>query len=564
MIIKFIENLFDLGQFVSHGHCYLWNPYLLGLHIVGDLLIALAYYSIPVMLFYFVRQRQDVPFKGIFLLFAAFIVSCGTTHLMEIWTLWYPTYWLAGGLKVITAIVSLYTASELFDLIPEALVLPSPTQWEIANQNLSQEIRERQQAEEMLLQAHNELEDRVSERTSELSSALLALQKEIAEREQANKLLHQSMQRYRFLADAMPQIVWTARPDGFLDYYNERWYNYTGMTLEQTEGSGWGSVLHPEDLQLCIDQWTQAYQTGKSYEIEYRFKRASDGAYRWYLGRALPMKNENGKIVQWVGTGTDIDDQKQVEAELRSALEKEKELSLLKSAIVTMTSHEFRTPLTTILSSAEILECYSHKFTEAKKLEHLQRIQRAVKHMNGLLSDVLLIGKAEAGKLEFNPTSLELEQYCRKLVEEIQLTTNTHTIVFGKQGECVDAYMDEKLLLHIFSNLLSNAIKYSPQGGTIRFDLIYKLGEVIFQIQDEGIGIPNIDQAQLFNSFQRGSNVGTISGTGLGLAIVKKSVDLHGGQIWVESEVNIGTAFIVTLPLNNRNLPDSFVTASIS
>ncbi len=410
--------------------------------------------------------------------------------------------------------------------------------------------RERQQAEEMLRQAHNALEDRVSERTSELSSALLALQKEVVEREQANKLLHQSMQRYRFLADAMPQIVWTARPDGYLDYYNERWHNYTGMTLKQTEGSGWGNVIHPEDLQLCIEQWTQAYQTGKSYEIEYRFKRASDGAYRWHLGRALPMKNENGKIVQWVGTGTDIDDQKQVEAELRRALEKEKELSLLKSDFVTMTSHEFRTPLTTILSSAEILERYSHKFTEAKKLEHLQRIQSAVKHMTGLLSDVLLIGKAEAGKLEFNPTSFNLEQYCRKLVEDMQLTTDTHTIVFCKQGESVDACMDEKLLLHIFSNLLSNAIKYSPQGGTIRFDLIYKLGEAIFQIQDEGIGIPNIDQAQLFNSFQRGSNVSTISGTGLGLAIVKKSVDLHGGQIRVESEVKVGTAFIVTLPLN--------------
>ncbi len=324
------------------------------------------------------------------------------------------------------------------------------------------------------------------------------------------------------------------------------------MTLEQTEGSGWGNVLHPDDLQLCIERWSRAYQTGNSYEIEYRFKRASDGTYRWHLGRALPMKNENGEIVQWVGTGTDIDDQKQVEAELRSALEKEKELSLLKSSFVAMASHEFRTPLTTILSSAEILECYSHKYTETKKLEFLQRIQVAVKHMTGLLSDVLLIGKAEAGKLGFNPSFLNLEQYCHKLVEEVQLTTHTHTIVFNSQGEYVDAYMDEKLLLHIFSNLLSNAIKYSPQGGTIRFDLIYKLEEAIFQIQDEGIGIPKIDQAQLFNSFQRGSNVGNISGTGLGLAIVKKSVDLHGGQIQIESEINIGTVFIITLPLNNQ------------
>lgn len=410
----------------------------------------------------------------------------------------------------------------------------------------------RQQAEEGLRQAHDELEDRVSERTAELSSALSALQREITEHKQADELLHQSMQRYRFLADAVPQIVWTAQPDGYLDYYNQRWHNYTGMTLEQTEGWGWEPVLHPDDLQLAIARWTQAYQTGESYEIEYRFKRASDETYRWHLGRALPMKSENGEIVQWVGTGTDIDDQKQVEAELRSALEKEKELSLLKSRFVTMTSHEFRTPLATILSSAELLEHYSHKWAEGKKLEHLQRIQVAVKRMTGLLSDVLLIGKAEAGKLEFNPTSFKLEQYCRELVEEMQLTTDAHTIGFCSQGECVDAYMDENLLRHILSNLLSNAIKYSPQGGTIRFVFICKLGEAIFQIQDEGIGIPKADQAQLFDSFQRASNVGTISGTGLGLAIVKKSVDVHGGQIRVESEVGVGTAFMVTLPLNNR------------
>ncbi len=417
---------------------------------------------------------------------------------------------------------------------------------------LNQMDRERQQAEEGLRQAHDELEDRVSERTAELSSALSALQREITERKQADESLHQSMERYRFLADAMPQIVWTARPDGYLDYYNQRWHNYTGMTLEQTEDCGWGPVLHPDDLQLSIDRWTQAYQTGESYEIEYRFKRRSDGTYRWHLGRALPMKNENGAIVQWVGTSTDIDDQKQVEAELRRALEKEKELSLLKSRFVTITSHEFRTPLTTILSSAEILERYSHKLAEGKKLEQLQRIQVAVKRMTGLLSDVLLLGKAEAGKLEFNPTLLDVTKFCRELVEEMQITTDAHTIEFCSQGECVDAYIDEKLLLHILSNLLSNAIKYSPQGGTIRFDLICKLGEAIFQIQDEGIGIPKADQAQLFDSFQRASNVGTISGTGLGLAIVKKSVDVHGGQIRVESEVEVGTVFIVTLPLNNR------------
>lgn len=215
-----------------------------------------------------------------------------------------------------------------------------------------------------------------------------------------------------------------------------------------------------------------------------------------------------------------------------------------------MASHEFRTPLTTILSSTELLEHYSHKWGEEKKINHFQRIQAAVKHMTHLLNDVLLIGKAEAGKIDFNPTPLALAQFCGELVEEMQLGASTHTIDFRIQDQCINGCMDEKLLRHILSNLLSNAIKYSPQGSTVYFNLICKQGKAIFHVQDEGIGIPAADQAQLFNAFHRASNVGTISGTGLGLAIVKKSVDLHRGQINVASVVGVGTTFTVTLPLN--------------
>ncbi len=128
--------------------------------------------------------------------------------------------------------------------------------------------------------------------------------------------LRESAERYAFLADTMPQIVWTSKPDGNLDYYNQAWFDYTGLTLEETKDWGWGPVLHPDDLQSCIKRWTHSFTTGENYEIEYRFKRASDGAYRWHLGRALPMRNEQGEIVQWVGTCTDIDDQKKLRGRL--------------------------------------------------------------------------------------------------------------------------------------------------------------------------------------------------------------------------------------------------------
>ena len=250
---------------------------------------------------------------------------------------------------------------------------------------------------------------------------------------------------------------------------------------------------------------------------------------------------------------------------LKNALEQEKKLNELKSRFVTMASHEFRTPLASILSSAELLEHYSHKWSEDKKLNHLHRIQASVKHMTELLNDVLLLGKADAGKLKLNPTKINLSQFCQELVEEIQLTTETHQIIFqvesclevdggcGQQSDATEnewatVYMDEKILRHILNNLLSNAIKYSPDSDQVIFDLICQSRQAIFQIRDFGIGIPPSEQDRLFDSFHRANNVGSIPGTGLGLPIVKRSVDLHGGTIAMNSQVGVGTTVSVTLP----------------
>ncbi|NHC34641.1 sensor histidine kinase [Scytonema millei] len=235
--------------------------------------------------------------------------------------------------------------------------------------------------------------------------------------------------------------------------------------------------------------------------------------------------------------------------EVEQALVKEKELSELKSRFVSMTFHEFRTPLTAILSSAELLEDYGAIWHEEKKRHHLQRIQTQVKHMTSLLNDVLVMGKAEAGKLECQVTPIDLFQWCRSLVEEVQLITKTHEIVFHSQGKAEIVRLDEKLLRHILTNLLSNAIKYSPSATEVNFDLIWEPNQIIFQVRDRGIGIPASDRENLFDSFHRATNVGNIAGTGLGLAIVKKAVETHQGEIWFETQVGMGTKFIVAIPL---------------
>ncbi len=245
---------------------------------------------------------------------------------------------------------------------------------------------------------------------------------------------------------------------------------------------------------------------------------------------------------------------RQAHDQVRRALEKEKELGELKSRFVSMTSHEFRTPLGGILSSAEMLEEYGGQFTEERKLVYLRRIQASAHHMVDLLNDILVIGRADAGKLEFHPAPLDLLKLCQELVEELRLTAGTqHRLTFASQVESAQVAMDENLLRQILTNLLSNAIKYSPQGGEVQFTLTCQAEQAIFQVRDHGIGIPPEDQSRLFETFHRAGNVRNIPGTGLGMAIVKRSVDAQGGTIRVESQVGVGTTVTVTLPLGVAN-----------
>lgn len=244
-----------------------------------------------------------------------------------------------------------------------------------------------------------------------------------------------------------------------------------------------------------------------------------------------------------------------LEEELRNALIKEKELSNLKSNIISVVSHEYRTPLATILSSSELLEHYSDKWSKDKKNLHFQRIQSSVHHLTQLVNDVLILNKTELGQLPFNPAALDLLVLCQEIISELKLTIKTpHRILFNATGSARLACFDEKLLRQLLTNLLSNAIKYSVQEEDVQFYLIWDSDSVTFQICDRGIGIPKDEIAQLFEAFYRGSNIGTISGTGLGLAIVKKCVELHNGQISVESNGD-GTIFTVTLPINLDTIP---------
>jgi signal transduction histidine kinase len=247
--------------------------------------------------------------------------------------------------------------------------------------------------------------------------------------------------------------------------------------------------------------------------------------------------------------------------EIRKALIQEKELSSLKTRFITTASHEFRTPLGIISSSTGLLEDYDHKLDRPKKLKHWHRIQSAVKHMTTLLEDILLIYQTDAGKLDCNRSEFDLTSFCRELVEELEISSNakdrfnltmTHADGDISLAEGYLVWMDSKLVRQILTNLLSNAIKYTLGDNLVQFDIICTQETVTFQIADRGIGISAEDQIRLFESFHRGTNVNNIPGTGLGLSIVKRCVDLHCGTINLTSEIDVGTTFIVTLPLNQK------------
>lgn len=391
----------------------------------------------------------------------------------------------------------------------------------------------------------------------ELRHNLAKLEQTVIQQQRTEQALRSSMATNRALINAIPDLMFRINQDGVVVGYKNS--NESMLSLDETDfrGKKVEEILPVPLAQRFLDSVEQARQTGKLQILEEEWSWQERTVY-WEARFAVSQGNEVLAIVR------NITERKQAENELRETLKKERELNELKTRFISMASHEFRTPLTSIMGSTELVEHYSHKWSDQKKQVHFDRIYSNVRHMTQMLDEVLLVGKAEAGKLEFNPAPINVIQFCRSFVEELQQGAGReHTLIFRLQGLCLEsestadsnpctaANFDKKLLQYILSNLLSNAIKYSPVGSTIQLVLTCHDSRLEIQIQDEGIGIPDEDQSRLFEAFHRATNVEGVPGTGLGLVIVKNAVDLHGGSITINSKVGEGTTFTVTLPLNS-------------
>lgn len=391
---------------------------------------------------------------------------------------------------------------------------------------------------------------------------------DITKHKQTEQALRRSEALYRYLADAIPQIVWTTDGEGRVEYFNQRWYEYTGLSPEQCLGNwNWLAALHPDDAPLARQIWTASVHKGETYEAEYRLLRASDRTYRWHLARGLSLKDEQGNIIKWFGTCTDIEDQKQIQEERsqliareQAAREEAEAANQSKDRFLAVVSHELRSPLNSVLGWAHLLK--TRKFDPAITERALETIERNARSLSRLIEDLVDISRMSRGKFQLNIAPVNVQSIVEAAIDIIRPSSEAKNI------QIIHKFLSNKLqvpgdatrLQQVILNLLTNAVKFTPEAGKIEIQLTTvdltkdKITHQYVQIRvtDTGKGIDADFLPSVFDSFCQADVRVTSSnnGLGLGLAIARQLVELHGGTIEATSPgEGKGATFTVTLPL---------------
>jgi len=388
--------------------------------------------------------------------------------------------------------------------------------------------------------------------------ARAVLAHDVTERLKAQEALQEREALFRDMAETMPHIVWTARADGEFDYFNHRWFDYTGLGPDDTQRSVWQSLLHPADRQNTIAHWTHAVQSGGSYEVAYRLRRAADGAYRWHIGRAAPLRNDAGEIVMWVGTSTDVDDQRHAQeamealnAELEArVLARTAELEAANQELESFSysvSHDLRAPLRHVQGYVEMLAAATGGQLPENAKRYLQTITDAMLEMGELIDDLLAFSRIS--RVQMSAGRVSLDSLVKSSIRALEMAVRGRNIIW-KIDPLPEAIGDPSMLKQVYANLVGNAVKYTRHRDPAEI-VIGSAGEengrsVLF-VRDNGAGFDMRYAHKLFGVFQRLHRADEFEGTGIGLATVRRIVARHGGRAWAEGKVNEGATIYFTL-----------------
>jgi PAS domain S-box-containing protein len=371
------------------------------------------------------------------------------------------------------------------------------------------------------------------------------------DQKKARSALMESEHRFRHLADALPQIVWTAEAGGTIDYYNQQWNNYFGPSMDGSPVS-WSKVIHPEDLQRAEERWNHCLKVGEIYHMAYRLK-GQEGEYRWFLTRGIPSVDESGAIVRWFGTCTDIDQQKNLQKRLERAI-------AYRDDFLSVASHELKTPLTSLKLQLQMVKKRMKVQSTEKTMERIHGTVDQCLHQSGrlelLVDDLLDVSRIRAGHMKFHFEPLCLVQLVRATIERLQEQLN----LAGVKVQIVapidlPVVCDRFRMEQVFANLLTNACKYG-NGSPVLVRVERVGGEAKVAVKDFGMGIPRDKFTAIFEPFERAVGSNNISGLGLGLFISQQIVMAHQGQISVDSEVNQYSQFSVSIPMDLKPTPE--------
>jgi len=466
--MEFAQEFFSTGGFIPHGHCYLWKPGLVWLHLLSDLSIGLAYYSIPFGILYFTRERQDLPFEWMFQLFSIFILLCGTTHFLAIWTLWLPIYWVSGALKMVTAIVSVYTAIRLIPLIPQALALPSPRQLEAANHLLEVEIAERRRAEAEIRELNAELEDRVRERTLKISMVNTELEKEVADRKQAEE-------RFNIALKNSPITVFTQDSDlRYTWVYNPA----LGFDASQVLGKSDLEILPLEEAQKLTMLKQQVLDKGKGIREEVSLTLNAEMQY--FDLTIEPTIDRIGSIVGISCVAADITNSKLAEAELRKAFLRE--ATLLKEI-----HHRVKNNLQIV---SGLLYLQTHQVSDKKMQAILQSSRDRIQSMALIHEKLYRISDLE---------NIDFVAYLFSLVRNLETAymVESKTISLNIQAPPIHLDIDTAIYCGLVVNeLVSNAYKYAfpdRMSGEICIEFQSPSPDnFVLIVSDNGVGVTEL------------------------------------------------------------------------